>query len=673
MTTKSLIRTALASAAALLMWGCASIGTPGGGARDEDPPRLVRANPRYGSVNVPVTQRRIFLDFNEIVNVKDAFNKVVVSPLGLKVPRVTANGRRVTVEFEDTLHANTTYTVDFADAIEDNNEGNPLQGFFYSFSTGATLDSLEISGMVLGALDLEPQQGVLVGVYPDQGEGTDTCFFRRPFDRLARTDDRGRFTVPGLRGIPYRLFALKDLDADRKYANPEEDVAFWPVAIIPSAERMETVDTVLNLKTGAVDTIVSRMRTRFMPNDVLLRMFNTQRRPQYLAKYERRDSTAIYMQFNAPTERLPQLEFTALAGNTPNLILESSAGCDTLTYWLPRELTRIDSLQVKASFLRPDSTGNLVWGTDVLDFDRRRDRVAPKKVKKKKTDNEETKVPPPPELGMEISGGGLQEIYAPLRLQFPVPLARLDTAAFRLEQKKDTLWIPAPHTTTLTRNDSLSPRRFSIDYPWEFGTSYRLVADSASAEGLYGEILGKVEREFKTKAEEDYSSLALQIAGLETGETAVVELLDGSGNPMRRVPVVRGQALFKYLDPGTYYARLIEDLDGDGLFTTGEMADAVGPDGAAVMRLPEAGYYYPKKINVKKNWDVDQLWNPFETPVDLQKPESLKKNKPQARHGRQQQQTQEEDEEVFDPTVNPFDPKDAKRKKAQREGGTGRL
>ncbi|MDE6866394.1 MAG: Ig-like domain-containing protein, partial [Muribaculaceae bacterium] len=137
------------------MAGCANIGNPSGGPRDEDPPIFITADPLPGSLNVKKTRQT--LTFNELVNVKDAFSKVVVSPVGKSVPKVMASGRKITITF-DSLADNTTYTVDFADAIEDNNEANKLQGFSYTFSTGDQIDTLRISGMVLDARTLEPQQ-----------------------------------------------------------------------------------------------------------------------------------------------------------------------------------------------------------------------------------------------------------------------------------------------------------------------------------------------------------------------------------------------------------------------------------------------------------------------------------------------------------------------------------
>lgn len=642
----------------ILMWGCASIGNPSGGPRDEDPPRYLRSNPAMGATGVAVDTHRISLTFSELVNVKNAFSKVMISPTGATTPRVTSSGRRVNIEFEDSLQPNTTYTIDFADAIEDNNEGNKLQGFFYTFSTGEELDSLEISGMVLGAEDLEPQQEVLVGVYP--AEAPDSAFYTTPLERVALTDDQGRFTIAGLKGVPYRIYALKDADADKHYANPEEDLALLTYTITPTAERIEVTDTILNLKTGAVDTVVNRERTRFLPNDVLLRMFNTGVRPQYLVKYERKDSTRLYLQLNAATDRRPTLRFPDYPELHKEVIKELSVTNDTITVWLPRWAASIDTLRTEFTYLKPDSAQNLVEGTDELEFIFQRPKPVKTKKNKAKKDEEEPKEVKAPVLHPSVSAMGTQEVNRPLYIEFPVPLTRLDTAAFRLEQKKDTLWTDAPHDITVSVADTLNRRRLQIDYPWDYKTTYRLVADSASAEGLYGQVMNRLESEFSTKDEEDYSSLLLDIKGLTPADKAFVELLGGSDNPLRRETVVNGKVEFRFLDPGTYYLRLIEDFNGDGKFTAGTLS---GPDGPVP---PDQAYYYPGKIVLKKNWDIDQTWEVFETPIDTQKPAALKKNKPKARNGNNQSQIENgEEEDYFDPTANPFDPKDVKRKREQ--------
>ncbi len=183
-----------------ILAACASIGRPSGGEYDYTPPVYVKSNPAIGSRNVAAS--RISIDFDENVQVEDVMTKVVVSPAQKSIPSITANGRRITVDIRDSLIPNTTYTIDFSDAIRDLNEGNVLDGFAIDFSTGDSIDSLRISGMVFEARTLEPAQGMLVGVYSNL---SDTALRTLPMERIARTNQLGQFTIRGLRPGEYRI------------------------------------------------------------------------------------------------------------------------------------------------------------------------------------------------------------------------------------------------------------------------------------------------------------------------------------------------------------------------------------------------------------------------------------------------------------------------------------
>lgn len=643
---------------AIIVASCASIGNPSGGPRDEEPPRFVRANPAPGSVNV--SAQRVNIEFDELVNVKDAFNKVVVSPPSKSVPRVSSSGKRVTVQFNDTLHPNTTYTIDFGNAIEDNNEANKLQGFTYSFSTGPEIDTLQISGMVLSAESSEPQQGMLVGVYSNLA---DSAFSTLPFERMAKTDDRGRFSIKGLAPGEYRIYALADVDNDYKRANPEEATAFYDFTLIPSTERVMAVDTLLNLKTGEIDTVIARERTRFLPNDILLRSFESDYKPQFLQKYERRDSTKLSFIFNAPSDSLPELRVVDHEEFEDWFVLERSAHNDTLTYWmLPEKLVAIDSLRISATYLRTDSAKMLSAITDTLRFFLPKGRVNKSTNddnKKNKRDKEKEElndsiVPRPEPLGFKVTSSSSQEVYLPLFIDFDTPLFELDTLAFHLETMVDTVWTPVSKFWKPERVDSLNPRRFKIEYPWDYSTEYRLTVDTLAATGIYGPVTDPLEHKFKTKSEEDYSALIFNISNFTDTVPAFVELLNTSDKPVRRVPVVGGKAEFKYLTPGKYYARIYEDHNGNGVYDTGNLD---------TWQQPDLSYYYPKIINIKKNWERSEEWDVFAMAIDMMKPETLKKNKPEAdkrsrNRNNTQQLDEEEEEDYFDPTRNPFDPND---------------
>lgn len=688
---RKLLTFAAVAAILTLLYSCASIGNPSGGPRDEDPPRFVRGNPAPGSTNVK--QTKVAVEFDELVNVKDAFSKVVVSPYMKTMPKVSSSGRRVIVDFGDSLMPNTTYSIDFADAIEDNNEGNKLKSFTYSFSSGETIDTLIMSGIVLSARELEPQKGVLVGVYEDL---SDTIFMHQPPIRIARTDDRGRFSIRGLKQVPYRIYALDDKDADYRYANPEEDIAFERTMYMPSYMREETLDTIWNIKTATIDTVVSRMRTVFTPNDILLRTFNVNLKPQYVVNYERRDSTVLRYVFNSPQETLPQLaigeaddetaeeDAVTLPGDSVkrrllregrDYILQRSATNDTLTYWLrDPDLILTDTLEIATSYNRLDSAYNPKGVVDLLQFVHNRPKpLSEKELEKqrKKAEREGKKkreITLPGSnvqdsiakitLAMKMLSSGSLDVNQPFVMEFATPLERLDTAAFRLSVKRDTVYVPLTGWR-MSQADTLGNPRYKIEYPWEYEGEYKVEADTIAAVGIYGKPTRPFSQEFKIKSEDDYCELTFNIIGLEPGEPAFVELLNSSDAVVRTAVVENNEAYFPFLAPGKYYARLIEDLNGNGRYDTGNLVK---------LKLPEVSYYYPKAINLKKNWDKSETWNLWDTAVDLQKPDAIKKNKPETTHLSKEKNVDNDDdgEDDFDSTRNPFDPNDKGRRSNNR-------
>lgn len=178
---------------------CAWMGQPDGGWYDDTPPRIVHTSP--GDKSTEVSGRKVTISFDEYIKLEDATNNVVVSPPQLEMPEIKSAGKKIVVELKDTLKSNTTYTIDFSDAITDNNEGNPMGNYTYSFSTGERIDTFEVAGNVLEAANLEPVKGILVGLYADL---TDTAFATKPMMRVARTDGRGRFIIKGVGGkLPY--------------------------------------------------------------------------------------------------------------------------------------------------------------------------------------------------------------------------------------------------------------------------------------------------------------------------------------------------------------------------------------------------------------------------------------------------------------------------------------
>ena len=628
--------------AAAVMYSCANIGNPSGGPIDKTPPIFMRSNPTPNAVNVK--DRKIEIFFDEIVTLKDPSTKIIVSPAQTEMPRMSALGRKVTVELVDSLLPNTTYTIDFSNSIQDNNEGNAIDNFAFAFSTGSVIDSMRVSGYVLDSRTLEPMQRVVVGL---QSNLADSAFHKEKLQRVALTNDRGQFTIRNVSPGSYHIFALKDLDRDYKFGNPTEDIAFLDSIIVPSIGSREAADTVYN-DLNEIDTIMRATRPAYFPNDILLSMFNEDRKSQYLANNLRVDSTRISLTFAAASDTLPSLSIVG-RNDVPDqwYTLERSQTNDTLTYWIrPPHLVSADTLMVATTYLRTDTASNLSWGTDTLKFTFQRQK-AKKKKKNEGTDSlEQIRF-----MELHPLVNGTQEVYAPLLLQTGTPIERYSREAFYLQRKlqNDTIFYPAEIKSIALRDSTLSRRDLMLKVDWEPGAAYKLAVDSLAMTDIYGLQTKPLKVDFNVRKMEEYGNIVFNIPAVR--DSAIVELLDGTDKVVLHTPVKSHRAELLNLLPGKYYARLFIDRNGNGKYDTGNYD----------MHLqPEETVYYPGAINLKKNWDVEQTWDIYATPIDKQKPEAIKKNKPERKKwekvNTEKTETDEDEENGFSDFSNPNDP-----------------
>ena len=641
---------------------CASIGHPEGGPRDVTPPVFVRSTPKPGQVNV--SGNRIVIEFDENVSLDDAMNKVVVSPPQRTTPSVSANGRRATVELRDSLIPNVTYTVDFADAIKDLNEGNILDGFALDFATGDSIDTLRISGMLFEARTLEPAQGMIVGVYSNL---SDTAIKTLPLERITKTNQLGQFTIRGLKPGDYRIYAINDVNRDYHW-DRSEDVAFYDVTISPSSTPAEFTDTLVNI--AGEDSVVTRAGTRFLPDDILLTWFNEGYSSQYLRSYARTNPNQIDFEFAAKADTLPIIKLinSHRAGEEISqwAVIQANPTLDTLRYWITdTTLIGMDTLMIEARYLMTDTLEQLSMTTDTLRLvdkgarNRRRqlEKEAQQREKEREKERKELEkqgvdldsldaadtIPPrPTPISFKITSGSSQDVHSPLVFTSETPVASFDTTTVKLEWLVDSVWYPLP-SPVISLIDSLNTLKYIGDYKWSPGEKYRLTVDSAAIYDIYGLTNDPISHEFTVKKLDEYSSLAFNITGLE-GRPAVVEVLDGSDKVVAAAPVKGNIGRVEYLSPGTYYARLFIDADTNGVYSTG-ILDSI---------QPEEVYYYPKKITLKKNWGIEQPWDIYELPIDLQKPQDVKKNKPKRKRGENDPDDNNEDEEDDEFFDDPF-------------------
>lgn len=603
------------------MWSCARPGTPDGGPYDETPPSVVSASPKEGSTNAH--NRTINIFFDEFVKLNNASEKVVISPPQINQPEISADGRKIKVKLLDSLKPNTTYTIDFSDAIVDNNEGNPMGKYTYTFSTGDSISMMEVSGKVLNARNLEPVKGILVGLHSDT---THQAFTSRPFDRMARTNGSGEFTIKGVAPGIYRAYALQDADGDYVFNQKSEMLAFSHRDIRPSSFPDQRADTAW-IDSTHIDSITMVPYTHYVPDDIVLLAFSESTLDRHLLKVERKVPEHFDIYFTAPSEQQPTIR--GLNFDEKALKPIYSPKNDTITYWISdTALVHTDTLVAAFTYLENDSAGNFVSRTDTLDLVSRLPRARQKKMeeeafndwqkkqeKQKKRGRPYETIMPSQKLSLSINGSGTLDLYDNIRLSATEPLAYIDTNAFHLYIREDTLYLPSDH---LVEIDEDNPLRCTLYGEWRPQQEYLLRVDSAAMHSIYGKASTGVEIKFRIPPLDNYSTLSIDLLGRQD-TLMMVELLNNSDQPVRTERARGGKATFFFLKPGTYYLRAYEDLNGNSQWDEGNYQDD---------RQAESVYYFPSPLTLRAKWDQQQDWDIHALPLIKQKPYAITKQKP---------------------------------------------
>ena len=610
---------------ACVVVGCARMGSPDGGWYDDDPPVVIGSNPVDQSTNV--SAKKISIYFDEYIKLEDATNKVIVSPPQLEVPEIKATGKRIVVELQDTLKENITYTIDFSDAISDNNEGNPLGNYTFSFSTGDRIDTMEVAGYVLDASNLEPIKGILVGLYEDLA---DSAFKTKPMLRVSRSDSRGHFVIKGVAPGSYRTYALKDADGDFRFGQKSEMLAFNHEIYVPSSKPDVRIDTIWR-DSLHIETFRQTPYTHFLPDDVTLLAFTHIQTERFLLKTERKDPEKFTMFFTYGHPDLPVIKGLNFNADSA-FVIETREEQDTINYWL-RDTTLVnqDTLRMELTYMMTDTLGNLVSQTDTLEvlskipYAKRQKELA-KEIEKWQKEQERLKKREEPYDSIYPAMPLKPSVKAPqqidpdkkIEIEMPTPLQRVDTAAIHLYSMIDSAWYEAPFTF---RPIPHRLRFYEIQAEWRPGIEYSLEIDSAAFEDIYGHVSEAYKQGLKVKSLDEYSTLNIKLSGIADSLPLRVRLLNKSDAIVKDVLAKDGVAKFEYVNPDTYYLSALVDTNGNGVWDTGDYdAD----------RQAEAVYYYPREIEIKERWDVTQQWNLTTVPRYKQKPLAITKQKADA-------------------------------------------
>ena len=609
---------------ALAMAGCARMGQPDGGWYDDDPPKVIGCTPADQATNV--TAKKITILFDEYIKLTDATNKVTVSPPQLEVPDIKATGKKIVVELQDSLIANTTYTIDFSDAISDNNENNPMGSYTYSFSTGERIDTFEVSGYVLDASNLEPIKGISVGLYSDLA---DSAFQTKPMLRISRTDGSGHFVIKGVAPGTYRAYALQDADGDFRFSQKSEMIGFNNQTFEPGSKPDVRTDTIWR-DSLHIDGLIQVPYTHFLPDDITLLAFTHVQTDRFLIKTERAEANKFSMFFTYGHPDLPVIKGLNFDSNDAFLV-ETNEKQDTIHYWL-RDTTLInqDTLRMQITYQMSDSTGMLVSQTDTIEalaktpYEKRLKAKAKEweqwkkdveKKKKRGIDVDTIWHEKPLEVKFDVPSS--MDPDKRVHVEMPTPLLRCDTAAIHLYSMIDSVWYESSCSMVPIPNQM---RQYELLADWRPGIEYSLEVDSAAFEDIYGKVSKAYKQGIKVKTEDEYGTLKLNISGVEDS-AMVVQLLNGTDKVVKQTRVKNHVAEFRFVKPEKYYVSAFIDENGNGIWDTGNYAEN---------RQAEAVYYYPREIECKAKWDVSQSWNVTATPIYKQKPAKITKQKPDA-------------------------------------------
>ena len=627
---------------AIVLYACANIGTPDGGPYDETPPRIVHTSPKFGAVGSKAT--KIVLEFDENIKLERASEKVVISPPQINQPEIDASGKRITVALQDSLKPNTTYTIDFSDAIQDNNEGNPMGDYAFTFSTGEQVDTMQVSGHVLDASNLEPIKGILVGLYRVSDSSAnmlpDSIFRTKELERVSRTDSRGHFIIKGIAPGNYRVYALQDQDQDFRYSQKSEMLAFTDRVITPSFMPDVRHDTIWH-DSIHYDSIIPVKYTHFLPDDIVLAAFQVAGKDRSMLKRERPQLEKFTLFFTGPDSTLPTFEglnFDAADA----FVLEANPTLDTLTYWIRDSLIyNLDTLNMVVHFNATDTLGHLQPTTDTLSL---ASKVSYEKTQKRKADaweeyaknyrkeykNEhkeelkgkkskdidaEIEVPPMPEMFLEAKFS--KQTMDPdnnLDILFNEPIDTLYESMFHFSEVIDSTKHERPFVIQRIVGSPMAYRFFA---EWKPESKYELVIDTGAIVNIYGKRLEGVKKTLSIKSLETYSTLFVTLQNADT--CAVVQLLNSSDKVVKEMKAANNRADFYFINPGTYYMRLFYDHDGDGMWTTGNYD---------LQQQAEEVYYYPGSLDLRAKWEINQTWNPTAQPIPRQKPAKITKQKP---------------------------------------------
>ena len=582
-----LIPAALMLAATMLQPSCANTTqAPTGGLKDTLPPVVRKVVPQPGAVAVPVHGTKVTFTFNEYVTVKDP-KGIFLSPPQKKSPKYKIKGKSVVVYFEEDLLPNTTYTLDLTGAIADNNEGNMFPGFTTVFSTGETVDSMYVTGMVQDCNTLMPIKGATVMFYKDQRDSA--VFLERPVAAV-KTDDWGYFSLRNIQDTLFRVYAVVDGNGNNIYDPDEDRVAFLDTLFRPVNVVNDTVPELR--KFDMKDTLACQSRKV----ELRLNVFRERPSKQLLMNKMRTGDRAAYITFMAPDARIDSLWFQGFPAS--EVITEFNIEKDSLLLWLNDQRSMPDSLHLCVKYWKTDTLGVLQPVTEkisLVDEKKPKSRSARKKIEHKDTVCA---------LNLKAEPETFEQYGISMEFEYPPILGAFDSLIFksinpRQKEKKESF--------TITR-DSLNLRRYVITPGVRIQTGYEYFfkVPQRSFKDINGHWNDSTEVKVTLPNDDNLSLFTLNLTGVN-GNKYIVDLLDERKSSVLRSYIIESDAVLKfpYLKNGKYAIRITEDLNRNGIVDTGNLLAHRQPEKVKFLMTKDSDLFdIPERSEINQDLDL---------------------------------------------------------------------
>ena len=566
---------------------CANTTTPpSGGDKDTIPPVITNIWPLPGSINVPTHNTQITITFNEYVTVKDP-KGIFLSPPLEKSPKYKIRGKSVVVYFESDLEENTTYTLDLTNAIADNNEGNIYQGYTLMFSTGSTIDSMAVTGVVRDCNTLQPISGATVMLYKDL---SDSAVFKHRPDAAVKTDDWGFFAIRNIADTLYRLYAIKDESSNNIYDPDNDRIAFCdsiisPVLIasdeLPELKKYDMKDTLNCMKRNAEHELV---------------MFREKPSKQMIVNKVRTKPRSAYITFMASDAQIDSMWVRGIPAN--KIITQFNIQRDSLEIWINDRKRMPDTLHLFVDYLKTDTAGVLSPFTEHVKLAMEKTGGKSKSSRRDIKHEDTTCVMKVTAEAETVEQKGFDIVF-----DYPIIYEGFDSLsliAINPRQQESKMKFAIERDTLNLRHYTLMPEgKLMSGYEYKLKVPYRKFRD---INGFYND---STEVKVSLPKDDKLSTLTLNLSNVNN--KYIVELLNDKRDKVLRSYIIEKDSKldFPYLKAGKYSIRITEDKNRNGMVDTGNVLEHKQPEKVIFYKLKDGTYV----INVKESTEMEQNIN----------------------------------------------------------------